>query len=900
MADIKKSFREGVVVALSCQANVSDGTANQLTYNWRKDGEVFATDSGAGGTSIITTTESGTYDVLISHSEGDPVVTNTIEVSFIPGRNLLRVIELPFGSVSPNKRIQQYIKERSIDNPPTWVKSETIDAATKGQIFALPSNAKRYDINLEDTFYEVGPPTAGMVFMYAKENDITVEVTLEGSPGEPNYPGRPRPGGKARKLGGRGGVGTIKYTMQRGVVHSFKMGYPGRGAQGGPNFNSGGGGGGEPNAGDGGGPTIFYRGGRVIAVSGGGGGAGVDATGGAGGGPGSSGAKGGGKGGGKGGVKPKALHPSFPNKEWQKKGFKSKYSAIGNARGRKGGQLPKGSVIKGKIDFSKYSEYEGANNGGGGRGRQKFKHNRQWRGAGGGGTGAVGGDGGAKGGAGGGGGAGWYDTSSATLVKTRQGGSLANFGRARIRFVEFSDDTADSICIAVCDESKKSAISGSGQSEALWSDFRKCWPNRTFHLFQPKGNKRKKSDMFIPDNFEDDDKAFYHEVTRDNGKSSALTDWFEIANVQCLDGNTTLVFSIDTSGSMRRSTVAASIDLFLQKCSAAGINVVERKMTREDWISPFIDYPYKCKKKNDDIGDDKNKSIVEPRGQVVFEGPSKGKKVTQWKVPTGVRQISAVCVGGGGNGEPDGGWAGSGGGLSYGTMKVTPGEILRITAGGPSERSMIERRKDKKFKTSSILLVGNGGESGPGSKPSNGPKPGTSGGVERDGGGTGGKGGNKRGSNDGGGGGGAAGYSGNGGMGEGLEYESQAGSGRQEAGKGGGGGGGGVLGTIGRGGGGVGLKGEGTSGAGQTKGNDSTDSKYENDGQGGSGGSDGTTTSGGEYGGGGPVSNKNFQGSKGKPGGVGAVRIIWGLDGKTSKYRIYPKRGTEDQSSIKG
>ena len=90
----------------------------------------------------------------------------------------------------------------------------------------------------------------------------------------------------------------------------------------------------------------------------------------AGGGPGSSGAKGGGKGGGKGGVKPKALHPSFPNKEYQKKGFKSKYSAIGNARGRKGGQLPKGSVIKGKIDFSKYSEYEGANNGGGGRGRQ--------------------------------------------------------------------------------------------------------------------------------------------------------------------------------------------------------------------------------------------------------------------------------------------------------------------------------------------------------------------------------------------------------------------------------------------------------------------------------------------------------------------------------------------------
>ena len=234
-------------------------------------------------------------------------------------------------------------------------------------------------------------------------------------------------------------------------------------------------------------------------------------------------------------------------------------------------------------------------------------------------------------------------------------------------------------------------------------------------------------------------------------------------------------------------------------------------------------------------------------------------------------------------------------------MKVTPGEILRITAGGPSERSMIERRKDKKFKTSSILLVGNGGESGPGSKPSNGPKPGTSGGVERDGGGTGGKGGNKRGSNDGGGGGGAAGYSGNGGMGEGLEYESQelelwsSGSRQRRRWR--------RRWCFGhyrtwwrwcR------IKRRRNFWCWSDQRKRYTDSKYENDGQGGSGGSDGTTTSGGEYGGGGPVSNKNFQGSKGKPGGVGAVRIIWGLDGKTSKYRIYPKRGTEDQSSIKG
>ena len=891
MADIKKSFREGVVVVLSCQANVSDNTENQLTYNWRKDGEVFATDTGAAGASLITTTESGTYDVLVTHSEGDAVVTNSIEVVFIPGRNLLRVIELPLGSVRPNKRTEQFFKKSSKKRP-TWVKSETIDLATEGQIFALPDNAIRYDVNLEDTFYEVGPPTAGMVFFYAKENDIVVEVTLEGSPGEKSDKGQ---------LGGAGGSGTIKYTLRRGVVHSVKMGYPGRGAQGGPNLNSGGGGNGGPTAGSGGGGTMFYRGGRVIAVSGGGGGGGTLGRGGDGGGLGSSGGAGRGKGAGAGGKKPKALHPVFPHKEYTKKGSKSKYTAIGNATGPKGGELLKGSVINKKIDFSRYSEYEGANNGG--RANTDKKKSKLKRDGGGGGTGSIGGNAGTTGqGSGGGGGAGWYDSSSASLVLTSSGGGTSTYGRTKIRFVEFSSSTADSICIAVADESLRSNISGDGIAFQRWEEFRKCWPNRTFHLFQPKGSRRKKSDMFIPENFEDDDKAFYHEVNRDGGKSSNATDWFEIANVQCLDNSTTLLLSIDTSGSMRRSTVAASIDLFFKKCAAAGIFNVELKMIREDWISPFIDYPFPCKKKNDDVGDDEGKSVVEPRGQVVFEGKSNGSLVTQWKVPTGVRQISAVCVGGGGDGESDGGWAGSGGGLSYGTMKVTPGEILRITAGGSAQNSMIERRKDKKFTTSSILLLGGGGESGPGSQPKDGPKLGISGGVERDGGGKGGKGGNKRGNNDGGGGGGAAGYSGNGGMGEGTEYDAITGVvGRQEGGAGGAGGGGGVLQTIGRGGGGVGLLGEGKSGAGQTKGNnDSQDNQYENDGQGGSGGEDGTTSGGGKYGGGGPVSNKDFKGSKFKKGGVGAVRIVWGLDGKTSKYRVYPDRGTEDQTSVEG
>ena len=57
-----------------------------------------------------------------------------------------------------------------------------------------------------------------------------------------------------------------------------------------------------------------------------------------------------------------------------------------------------------------------------------------------------------------------------------------------------------------------------------------------------------------------------------------------------------------------------------------------------------------------------------------------------WVVPTGVTQISAVCIGGGGGGagmsnstEP--GPGGGGGALAYATLSVTPGESLTVGVG---------------------------------------------------------------------------------------------------------------------------------------------------------------------------------------------------------------------------
>ena len=239
-------------------------------------------------------------------------------------------------------------------------------------------------------------------------------------------------------------------------------------------------------------------------------------------------------------------------------------------------------------------------------------------------------------------------------------------------------------------------------------------------------------------------------------------------------------------------------------------------------------------------------------------------------VPVGITSISAVCVGGGGAGggnyssNSDSG-AGGGGGLSYGTFAVTPGETLTIIVGdggtcANNQSNGSQGGSSQVKRSSTVLLQGEGGGGGTKSTINvygSGGTGGSSTGTERDGGGTGGDGGN--GGGGGGGGGGAAGYSGDGG--EGKNYP---GAGAGGDGAGGGGGGAGANGTSGYSngnnkGGGVGILGEGSNGAGGAA--------Y-NPGSPGSGGS-GETYGGG---GGGPYRNTFLAG---KPGGGGAVRLVY-------------------------
>jgi len=268
-------------------------------------------------------------------------------------------------------------------------------------------------------------------------------------------------------------------------------------------------------------------------------------------------------------------------------------------------------------------------------------------------------------------------------------------------------------------------------------------------------------------------------------------------------------------------------------------------------------------------------------------------------VPSGVTQVSAVCIGGGGgaSGSPGtslfSGGGGGGGGLAYGTFTVTPGESLNISTGpGGTNASGTNPGGDGASSSISsgaqtLLSAGGGGggiNGGPGNTSSG--TGGTSGNVsgsEKDGGGDGGIGGSSNNNNGGGGGGGAGGYNGNGGNG-GIGNGGVGGGGN--GGGGGGGGGQSAPGTQNNGGGGVGYSGEGSSGSGGS---------VNNPGTGGSGGvSGGYAGVGGSYGGGGGGAEDDTNGVGGS-GGPGVVRIIWG----TSDYqRSFPSTNTTLNSTI--
>ena len=233
-----------------------------------------------------------------------------------------------------------------------------------------------------------------------------------------------------------------------------------------------------------------------------------------------------------------------------------------------------------------------------------------------------------------------------------------------------------------------------------------------------------------------------------------------------------------------------------------------------------------------------------PTGQEIITNSAYTDLTSTWTVPTGVTNVSVVCVGAGG-------YQGNGGALAWkNNILVTPGASIPYKVGQRAYTTNGRYGGDTWF-VDEVTCFAPGGQYAINAEyqPA----------FVGDGGGQGRK--------------GAGGYTGNGGVGANTSGHSGL------PGEGGGGGGNGAHYSYGSGGGGgVGLYGQGASGQG---GSGSSDTAGTN-GKGGSGGSDGPQ---GQYGGGGASNGSQFHG------GYAAMRIIWG-DG-----RYYPVTNTVDDAT---
>ena len=137
------------------------------------------------------------------------------------------------------------------------------------------------------------------------------------------------------------------------------------------------------------------------------------------------------------------------------------------------------------------------------------------------------------------------------------------------------------ICISVIDESSPAAST----IQQGWDSFRSNYPQRPFWLLQPTGYTVDR--LKIPSSYFSDPLANYPiTVNRDNGNAGSRSDWFNLCNLSQAAPGTSISISIDNSGSTTVSQVQASLDLFLSKCSSAGLVVYQVDMSGEQWAPP--------------------------------------------------------------------------------------------------------------------------------------------------------------------------------------------------------------------------------------------------------------------------------------------------------------------------
>ena len=110
-----------------------------------------------------------------------------------------------------------------------------------------------------------------------------------------------------------------------------------------------------------------------------------------------------------------------------------------------------------------------------------------------------------------------------------------------------------------------------------------------FFILKPQYAKT----VYVPPEFNSNPSAFGPiAVNEDNNNPAKASDWFAICGLASVPAGSQVLYWIDPSGSLGTNAVRASLNLFLSKCSSAGIPTTQLLRQKpdqpENWAGPFV------------------------------------------------------------------------------------------------------------------------------------------------------------------------------------------------------------------------------------------------------------------------------------------------------------------------
>ena len=244
------TIEQGNPATFSVVASTSDGSDQDLKYQWVMDGENLQDGRSIlldRGQTVVFGAESPTLSIERTYTDFNKLFCKVSHATANPG--IVTTTQANLDITSPRFLLAY---QRFGDG-----KTSLADSGQR-ELKSLGALSFRADTD----------PDNRIVVVHAPENDIDVKITMGGAAGEDF----------GTSKGGEGGISVFKVTFKKGDEYLIKLGVnPGQGgAPRGGNRSS--------RAGGGGGLAAIYHKGKLIAVCGGGGGAGSSNNGGDGGG----------------------------------------------------------------------------------------------------------------------------------------------------------------------------------------------------------------------------------------------------------------------------------------------------------------------------------------------------------------------------------------------------------------------------------------------------------------------------------------------------------------------------------------------------------------------------------------------------------------------------------------